>query len=337
MNRREKMLMFGLFGAVAIWQGSSVVDSVFFAPASERATRIQSLEADLGKKKIRKRELEIAQAKLKGWTLRSLPPDPLTAATLYQNGLIDLGNKSKLASLKVTPLKRIEPKPKGGTYYTVSVTINARGTVTDLCNFLYEFHQSGLLHRMTRITASSNQHEGNPSLELVMSAEALALVNAPARTTLFPKGANGDEKLVPDQPLRSRSDYIALADRNPFIKGYNGPPRSDPPPRSVSSSTPRPPSTPGSGPLDAAEFTYMVAAIASDGTQEIWLYDRSSNKYTFLTEGTEFKVAELEGRVVVIENDLVELLISGEMWELDLGKNMRQMRKVPKLPKSAKQ
>ena len=81
----------------------------------------------------------------------------------------------------------------------------------------------------------------------------------------------------------------------------------------------------------------MVAAIASDCTQEIWLYDRSSNKYTFLTEGTEFKVAELEGRVVVIENDLVELLISGEMWELDLGKNMRQMRKVPKLPKSAKQ
>ena len=44
------------------------------------------------------------------------------------------------------------------------------------------------------------------------------------------------------------------------------------------------------------------------------LYDRSNNKSNVLIEGSEFRLAGVEGRVVSIGADFVSLKINDEIW-----------------------
>ena len=119
----------------------------------------------------------------------------------------------------------------------------------------------------------------------------------------------------------------SITSRNPFVRGYNGPPAPKAPTPPVETKLkPTPPVADG---FDPAEFVYLIAVI-SDGKQlEIWLYDRSSNKRTTLVEGGEFEVAGVKGRVLLIGEDYASLLIEGNVWQLDVGDNLRQMRKMP--------
>lgn len=314
MQHREKYLLIGLLAALAIWQGSGPLDTLFMKPIRDREQKINTLQDEVKNRTTRQLDLLRAQKQFKEWSLRSLPPDPLVASTTYQNWLIELASHCKLTQVSVIP-SRVDARPKGDTYYSIVATIKAEATLSQLCDFVFRLRQSGLLHRVNQMTVEASRHEGNPSLEVTMVVEGLALTNSPARATLT---ADGLAELLPKLDLPNREDYAAIEKKHLFVRSYKEPTRSTP----VASSTASPVEN-----IDAAEYVFLVSSIARGDTREAWLYDRTANKKSDLVEGRKFTAAGVEGTVVTIGSDFVVLKIRDEEWRLELGQNLRQIKK----------
>jgi hypothetical protein len=311
---REKMLFFALLGVLALWQGQSLFHVLFIAPKEARQARLEALKKSVRAKELEKKRLNDAQLNLKTWETRSLPPVPVVAQSQYQPWLIELATQSKLTGVSVDGLTGTPPV-KGGTYYSIPATLKARGTLDRVCDFLYAFHQAGFLHRVTGLTLETAKHEGNPQLDVVIQIEGLSLINSPARTTLL---ADPNAPPKPRQPLKDRKEFDAITTKNLFVSTY----KPKPPEKPVE----KPKSVPELLP-DTAEFVYLVASVASGSDRDATLHDRTSNKLTRLTPGGNFSIAGVAGKIVSINDDHVVVEVQGENWQLDLGKNLRQMRK----------
>jgi hypothetical protein len=112
-------------------------------------------------------------------------------------------------------------------------------------------------------------------------------------------------------------DYTNLVESNPFAK---------PTPIVVERAPPPQEETPE---IDAAEFTYLVAAFAQDDQRQAWLYDRLNNENVVIDAGQAFSVAGVEGVVQSIGDDFVVLNSGSTRWRLRLGKNLRSMERLP--------
>lgn len=321
-KRREKILLLAFLAAITLWQGLPWAEAIFFTPLDDRLARIRQLEDAVAKKKIKQRELQQAAVKLKSWGERSLPPDPVTAATLYQNWLIELGIQSQFKSVVVTS-RATDNRPRGNTYYAITSRISAQGTLKSLCQFLYDFEKAGLLQRIGSLSCSTQKHDGDPLLEMTIVVDALALTNSPKRSTL-----RALPTLEPGRPLPPRESFDGIAAKNIFVRGYNGPPAPQVEPRPRVEGAPPRRETPAEPPFDAAEFTYLSAFFSNGQQAEIWLFDRSSNRPLILAEGDEFEIGNIKGRVMYIEDEFADMLVEGVLWRLELGRNLRQMEKV---------
>lgn len=319
MKRSEKILASGLVATLALWQGSSLFNKFVIEPVEANEAAIATLKEKNSNKELQVRRSLAAARKFAEYKQRSLPPDPVDATTLYQNWLIELATRTKLTDVSVGATRagdfRAKGDAKADAYQPVSAIVKAHGTVEKLCDFLYEFRTAGLLHRVSKMTLSSKQHTGDPVLEIDLTVEGLSLKEAPPRTTLVsdPKLA----ELASDKPAKSRKDYDVLVKKNLFVRGYNGPPR--------------PPQPPGgnSPEEDPVRFVRLVGSFSNGDSFDATMYDPSTNRETRLTAGKDFKVAGIEGKVVSVGIDFVILSIKGETFRLELGDNLRQLKKLP--------
>jgi hypothetical protein len=318
---REKILLLALVGILVLWQGQSLFQSLILQPLDDRENRKSALEQAIERKELEKRQQQLTAAKFKSLGGRSLPPDPVIAQSQYQAWLIEEAAKAKLTAVSIENV-RADTRPKGDTYYTIQATVKARGTLDRVCDFLHAFHQAGLLHRVNGLTLESEKHEGNPELGIVINVEALALLNSPARNSLL---VDAKAPPRPDRPLRDRKDYESIIAKNLFVATYTGPKKPERPK--------------GQSPVeqlpDTAEFVYLSASIAKGDRRDAMLFDRTTGKKTDLLPGGTFQVAGLSGKVLSIDNHFVILEIEGEQWRLELGENLRQMRRVQKIEAAA--
>jgi hypothetical protein len=314
---RQKLLLGVLVLIVAGWQGKGLVDSLVFAPVDERLGRIKLLEKQIENKEHSQRVQRKAAAKFAEMKKRSLPPDPVIASREFQNWLIDLTNRAQFSSVSLDkPLA--DPRAKEETYYSIRSTIKGQATLERLCDLFYEILKSGLLVRVNAFKLSTDRHQGNPTLNVELTLEALALVASPERSTLFAgKDPPGPMK---DQPVKERAEYAAATQKNLFVRGYNGPPA---PPVAQQQ---RPP--PVQEPPSTAEFVYFVGWIDRGGKETVWLNDRTTNEQVFLSVGSEFKLGGLSGKVLEISKNLVVVEIGDDRWRLELGQNLKQRTKV---------
>jgi hypothetical protein len=152
MKKREKMLALGLVAVLALWQGGVLFQAFVIAPVEEREIDRDAREERIAVKKKELRASLVAAARLKDWKLRSLPPDPVVATSMYQNWLVELAKKT-LSKPLVKPSSQVrKSKGKGDVFQYILVDIEAEGTLAKLCDFLYEFRKSGLLHRVASMT-----------------------------------------------------------------------------------------------------------------------------------------------------------------------------------------
>jgi hypothetical protein len=317
MKRSEKLLLAALAATFVIWQGYPIVSGLFFEPLKQRYAKIADLQSKITRKKVEKREIELANERLNEASSRSLPPDPVIAASLYQNWLIELAVRAKIANAAVTA-SNSGARPVGGTYVVVGAMIKGQATLAQLCDFLYEFRSSGLLHRVVGATVETPRHEGDPVLDITINVEGLALASSPARSaSLF---ADTENLPKPEVGHKERQALATITSKNLFVRGYTGPPR---PPGGQRPPTPTQPAQP-----DPSEFIYLVAAWSIDDKNEAWLFDRTKAERTILIPGGEFKVAGLEGKVLSIGKDFTTFEIKDEVWRLELGDNLAQKKKV---------
>lgn len=324
MKRSEKILATGLVATLALWQGSSLFTRLVIDPVDANETEIARLTQENTQKEKEFKRAQAAARKYAEWKKRSLPPDAVDATSLYQNWLIDLATRTKLTDVSVKSLRTADFRPKadskGEAFHVVSATLKAQGTLEKLCDFLYEFRAAGLLHRVSQMRLASKQSTGDPVLDIDLTVEGLSLKEAPSRATLFsdPKLA----ELPGDKPARERKDYDLLVKKNLFVRGYNGPPAPV-----------RPPRPPGSPPEeDPLQFVRLVGSFSNGSSFDATVYDPTTNKETRLTAGRDFKFAEIEGKVVSVGIDFVVLSIKGETFRLELGDNLRQMKKLAAEP-----
>jgi len=319
MKRSEKMLASGLVATLVLWQGSSLFSRLVIDPVDANETEIARLTQENTQKEKNFKRSQAAARKYAEWKKRSLPPDPVNATSLYQNWLIELATRTKLTDVSVQGLRTADVKSKGDSkgeaFHIVSANLKAQGTFEKLCDFLYEFRAAGLLHRVSKMTLSSKKNTGDPVLDIDLTVEGLSLKEAPPRATLFsdPKLA----ELASDKPVKARKDYDVLVKKNLFVRGYNGPP---PPPPGKGTG----PSTPEEDPL---QFVRLTALFSNGGLFDATMYDPSTNRETKLITGRDFSVAGVEGKVVSVGIDFVVLSIKGETFRLELGDNLRQMKK----------
>jgi hypothetical protein len=320
MKRSEKMLAAGLVATLVLWQGSSLFTRLVIDPVDANETEIARLKQENTQKEKDFKRSQAAARKYAEWKKRSLPPDPVDATSLYQNWLIELATRTKLADVSVQAIRTADFKAKGDSkgeaFHVVSATLKAQATLEKLCDFLYEFRAAGLLHRVSKMTLTSKLNTGDPVLDIDLTVEGLSLKEAPPRSTLFsdPKLA----ELAGDKPVKARPDYDVLVKKNLFVRGYNGPP-APVGPRTGPGSTPED---------DPVQFVRLVGSFSNGSSFDATMYDPSTNRETRLVVGRDFKVAGVEGKVVSVGIDFVVLSIKGETFRLELGDNLRQLKKL---------
>lgn len=317
MQTRELVLA-GLLGTTVVgWYGHAALVKTVFEPLSARRSELVNLQIERSSQQSLLAKQLRASKQLGEWSKRSLPPDPSTALALYQNWLIEWATAQGLTSVQVTP-GRVDRKPKDGTYYVIPMTVKANARTAMAVKALYDFHVSGLLHRVRMLSASSAGREGDPELTLTMDVEALALVDGLPRTKLLA----ADRPTGPVVPLGKAEDYAALSTKNLFVRGYNGPPAPTPPPPTPVVSAPPPP--PPSDGFDSLSHIYLVAAIDKDGRRTAWLYDRATNGQTILEVGQSFPVEQAQAKVAEIGRDFITFTVAEKTLKLELGHHLRE-------------
>ncbi|MFN9374875.1 MAG: hypothetical protein ACK6D3_23565 [Planctomycetaceae bacterium] len=327
MESRQKLLLGVLGGAVAAWQGYGLLNNWVLGPVTNRQEEITQIERKIQEKEQSKLRQRKAARQLKELGERSLPPDPVIAANAFQKFLDEMGAKAQLANL-VVERPRADNQKKENTYFAVHGILKGQGTLGQVTTLLHEIQKSGLLTRITNLKLQSQGKQGDPKLNVELNIDALALVSSPARKELWTtETAPGPLASVTVPDAKSLESIGA---KNLFVRAYNGPPKPPDPPAPPPPPPPPPPSTPPEP--STAEYVYFVGSVTRNGVPDAFLFDRSSNRQTVLKPGKEFDAGGMKGRVLKIADKTVTLLVGEDEFQLELGKNLTQMRKLAKAP-----
>lgn len=314
LDKRQKILIGAFAGILFLWQGSGVLWSVFFGPFDQRSSQAADLDEKLKVKKAAKFQLDMTERRTRIWERRSLPPNPEVASTLYHHWVLDLAGKHHLEKLTVAP-KRINTGTTNPVFVRIPVSVTAECKMDQLCQFLYDFYRTDLLHKVTQLGVESLDANANPTLKVSLELEGLSLTSVKNRETLF---ADKQEKAVADvMSKKTLADYQQLIDGNRFVRGYKGPPKPPAPPG--------PPPTP----FDATPHIYLVGYTkVGDEPAEAWLYDRTTNQRTVLKAGLDFEIAGVKGHVLEVDKRFVRVRAKDKEWRLEVGDNIKQMIEI---------
>lgn len=183
MQPREKKLAGVLAAAIGVWFVWGVLDDWILAPINNQEGLLQAMQLQLEEREGKQLALFEARSRLNDWRFSSLPPNPLTAQREYQEWLMDLAVMSGFT----------EPRPELGprrtlprsNFYQIPVTVTGRATLAQVARFLYHFERVDLLHRIDSLDLVSPASDGNPLLNVKLTAVGLSLPEAAERQHLF--------------------------------------------------------------------------------------------------------------------------------------------------------
>lgn len=313
LDKRQKMLVGAFVGVLVLWQGSGALWGIFFGPFDLRNIQMTALNVQLKKKQDAKHQLDLTERRTRSWERRSLPPNPVVASTLYHHWVLDLAEKHKLTKLSVTP-KRLSTGVSNPVFTRIPVSVTAECKMDQLCQFLFDFYRTDLLHKVNHLGVESSDNRDNPTLKVSLELEGVSLASAKNRTTLF---ADKQSTAVSEaMSKKSIKDYESLYTTNRFVRGYNGPAKPVIPP------------APPAAPFDSSPHVFLVASLEVNGQPEAWLYDRTSNQRTVLNNGKDFEISGVKGQVLEIGKRTVKLKVKEKNWQLEVGENLKQMIEV---------
>ncbi len=85
---------------------------------------------------------------------------------------------------------------------------------------------------------------------------------------------------------------------------------------------------------DHAVFTYLVGIVAENSELQAWFFDRLLNKKTVVRVGDKLDVADIHAIVEAIEPRLIRLREKEQLFQLELGQNLREWRAIPAAAKT---
>ncbi len=313
-NKREKILAGVFLGIVALSGGQDAVNAVVFGPLDAKDAQIAGLTQKVSNRELEFGRIEHAQRELRPLREQSLPPDPSVATTLYQNWLIETAKASGITSVQIVPSRAVEEDEVG---YRIPVTVQGTMPTAQLGAFLDRFYSTPLLHRITSLSVTGSESRGNSLPRVTIALEALALKNAAPSTDLSNK-ANAAERAgtQPTDQLATASARHFFTARDPFLRGYNGPPS-----RPASTATAARPAI-----VDPLTQIRLVASLSVNGQTEVWFFNSSTKQQTVVLEGSGFDFAGLQGRLLSADADAVVVEIDGEERRLPIGQTLKLLQ-----------
>jgi hypothetical protein len=79
---------------------------------------------------------------------------------------------------------------------------------------------------------------------------------------------------------------------------------------------------------DVAHFTRFVGSLSEADVSEAWLFDRWNKRDLVIREGDTLAIADIEARLVKVEQDVLVFERNGKTYELELGHDVRNMKPV---------
>jgi len=79
---------------------------------------------------------------------------------------------------------------------------------------------------------------------------------------------------------------------------------------------------------DPARQTKLMGTILADNEHTAWLYNDATKINTVVKKGMPIGVGDVQGTVVEIEPDGIQIKRGTELWRLAIGKNLRSMTRV---------
>ncbi|MBX3438762.1 MAG: putative Ig domain-containing protein [Planctomycetaceae bacterium] len=185
MQPREKKLAILLGAAVGAYVLWGALDSWIFGPIANQQGLLTAAQLQLDDRESKQLAVFAAQSRLRDWRYESLPPNQLTAQREYQEWLMDLAALTGFIDAR-PELGPRRPLPRS-QFFQIPVTIEARATLEQVARFLYHCERVALLHRFDLLDLVSPASDGNPLLQVKLTAVGLSLPESLERQHLFPR------------------------------------------------------------------------------------------------------------------------------------------------------
>jgi hypothetical protein len=207
-STRTKLLGGILLSVVAVWMLRPLVDGWLFEPIRKAKQDAKVAQQQL--ETLEEQEFALAKdkAQLQEWTDASLPADVLIAQRLYQEFITNLAFQCAFQGSDVNPVGK---NSKIGKYSTVSVSLKAETNLTGLSRFMYLFDQANLMQRITQLKITSTGTQGDPRLDISLTAEGMSVEGSELRRELFPR-------TFLEQPLPADGDEVFVTQNDRFPK-----------------------------------------------------------------------------------------------------------------------
>jgi hypothetical protein len=261
MTQRERTLAFLLLPPLLLFGGGFLVYQLWIEPLRQRDNQIQALEGEIEEKWAALKKLREKKKELERIKPASLPHDADLARREYEEELSKLLRTSgfEAGTFSVTP-KPIDSKTsptlaknKPPIFNRLIFTIQAKGDLLSLVQFMEKFYSNRLLHQIRNFTLqrpiTADRNRPN-ELDINMTIEALVLDVAQQRKTLHPE----KEPEIPMMLAGGERTYGMIAGKDMFF----GPP----PPVVAAPERPR-------SSIDFAQFVKFVSYSESEDTPPV--------------------------------------------------------------------
>ncbi|MEX0641753.1 MAG: hypothetical protein WD468_03580 [Pirellulales bacterium] len=308
MNQREKILAAVLLCIAAAWGGKTLLQK------HRDSVALHETELQNARQALQNANLSIASGRramrqLEKWQDLSLPTNRDVAHTLYHAWLLQ---KAKAAGLSVDDINPNERTAMSTSFQSIGYLIEARGTLSAVTKFLYEFYRSTQLQQITKLQLTANP--GAPELRVQLQVEALILPGATHEDSL-PDGKSDRLKLA------SISDYEKSIVGRDIFKIYT-PPRPPSPP--VVRAPPRPPAPK----FDEASQAYVTGILGPPVNLQAWITVRTTGEVLRVHTGDDVKVGEFKGKVESISPLMIVIKTEDDkQLRVKLGNSLRDEEK----------
>jgi hypothetical protein len=183
MKQRERILLLVTASVLVLYLGIPRLKTFFWGPITD-ANKELNLAFDDQTAANRKMNAVLRDTQLVAeWRSRSFPNSSTAPTFLYSSWLAGLADVCGINVIRNNP----ETSSSGDVYKTVPVMLEMQARHSQLARFLHLFHQTDLAHRVKSLEITSAATEGDPMLHVVLTAEGIAVSDAPKVPILFPR------------------------------------------------------------------------------------------------------------------------------------------------------
>ena len=304
MNQREKimaLILLCILGAGGgMWLFEKYRDSI-----AKSESDLQAARDTLSNAQMALEQGKFSMKQLENWQKMSLPPSRDIAGSLYRTWLLQKANAAGLKVDDIIPNDR--SKASANNFMSIGYNVKAKGSLTAVTKFLYEFYRSAQLHQVTKLNLINSP--GAPELTVDLQVEALILPGAT------------DKDSLPD----GQSDRLKLANADEYEKKITGrdlfkvytPPR--PPSKTPVAKTP--PRTPE---FDHATQTKVTGIVGAKAGLEAWIRIFTTGEVLRLHVGDSLEVGDVKGKVESIEPMAITVKTTDDkQLRIPLGRSLR--------------